>query len=149
MMKARKSIGLVAHDEMKKDLLEWVTYNQETLAQHKLFATGTTGKLIVQQCPTLTLNLLKSGPLGGDQQLGSMISDGDLDVLIFFWDPLQVHAHASDILALQRIAVVYNIVLACDRATADFVLSSPLFQHPYQPVQKPYVEYLDREIPGV
>lgn len=149
MMKARKHIGLVAHDEMKKDLLEWVIYNQETLVKHELFATGTTGKLIAQQCPTLTLNLLKSGPLGGDQQLGSMISSGELDVLIFFWDALQVHAHASDILALQRIAVVYNIVLACDRATADFVLSSPLFQHAYEPALKVYLEYLNRDIPGV
>ena len=125
-----KNIVLIAHDSRKKDLLEWVQYNRDVLREHQLFATGTTGALIAQHTD-LEITRFKSGPLGGDQQVGARISDGDLDILIFFWDPLEPQPHDPDVKALLRIAVLYNIPTACNRATADFLVASPLFHGEY------------------
>ena len=125
-----KNIILIAHDSRKKDLLEWVQYNRAVLKEHKLFATGTTGALIAQHAG-LEVTRFKSGPLGGDQQVGAKISDGELDILIFFWDPLEPQPHDPDVKALLRIAVLYNIPSACNRATADFLVASPLFHGEY------------------
>ena len=125
-----KNIVLIAHDSRKKDLLEWV-HNLEVLREHKLFATGTTGALIAQRTK-LDITRFKSGPLGGDQQVGARISEGDLDILIFFWDPLEPQPHDPDVKALLRIAVLYNIPTACNRATADFLVASPLFHGEYE-----------------
>ncbi len=126
-----KNVVLIAHDSRKKDLLEWVMYNLPVLKEHKLFATGTTGTLIAQHTG-LDVTRFKSGPLGGDQQVGAKISDGDLDILIFFWDPLEPQPHDPDVKALLRIAVLYNIPSACNRATADFLVASPLFHGEYE-----------------
>jgi len=127
-MRARKRIGLVAHDGRKKDLTEWVKFNEGTLSHHDLWATGTTGAMLQAECPSLDISRLKSGPLGGDQQLGAMIAEERLDVLIFFSDPMSSQPHDVDVKALMRMSTVYNIVLAMTRATADFVINSPLFQ---------------------
>ena len=126
-----KNIVLIAHDSCKKDMLEWVKYNRAVLREHRLFATGTTGALIAQRSD-LDIQCFKSGPLGGDQQVGARISDGDLDILIFFWDPLEPQPHDPDVKALLRIAVLYNIPTACNRSTADFLVASPLFHGEYQ-----------------
>lgn len=126
-----KNIVLIAHDSRKKDLLEWVAYNRNVLREHKLFATGTTGALIAKRAE-LEVARFKSGPLGGDQQVGAQISEGALDILIFFWDPLEPQPHDPDVKALLRIAVLYNIPTACNRATADFLVASPLFHGPYE-----------------
>jgi methylglyoxal synthase len=133
----KKKIALVAHDERKEDLLEWVKFNAQKLSDHELFATGTTGKILAEAC-SLSIIRLKSGPLGGDQQLGAMIANGDLDILIFFWDPLTSHPHDVDVKALLRMSVLYNVAVACNRATADFLISSPLFDVQYQPIIKDY-----------
>jgi methylglyoxal synthase len=125
-----KNIVLIAHDSRKKDLLEWVQYNREVLKEHNLFATGTTGGLIARHAK-LEITRFKSGPLGGDQQVGAKISDGALDILIFFWDPLEPQPHDPDVKALLRIAVLYNIPTACNRATADFLVAAPLFHGEY------------------
>ncbi len=130
-MKREKRIALIAHDSRKDDLLEWVAYNRGVLSAHRLFATGTTGALVESRCG-LPVTRFKSGPLGGDQQVGARIAEGDLDVLVFFWDPLESHPHDPDVRALLRIAVVYNVPTACNRATADFVLSSPLLGSEYE-----------------
>jgi methylglyoxal synthase len=129
-MSAMKRIALIAHDSRKEDLLEWVRYNREVLREHRLFATGTTGGLVQARC-ALPVTRFKSGPLGGDQQMGAKIADGDLDVLVFFWDPLEPHPHEPDVRALLRIAVLYNIPVACNRATADFLVASPLIHGEY------------------
>ena len=126
-----KNIVLIAHDSRKKDLLEWVEYNRDVLKEHKLFATGTTGALIAKRAE-LEVTRFKSGPLGGDQQVGAQISEGVLDILIFFWDPLEPQPHDPDVKALLRIAVLYNIPTACNRATADFLVASPLFHGQYE-----------------
>ena len=143
MMKETKRIALVAHDERKKDLLEWVKYNASALRGHRLYATGTTGRIIAEVCD-LAVNRLQSGPLGGDQQLGAMISNSELDILIFFWDPMSAQPHDVDIKALLRMSVVYNIPTACNRSTADFLISSSLFRESYEPILKDYGEYLMR-----
>jgi methylglyoxal synthase len=129
-MSATKRIALIAHDSRKEDLLEWVRYNREVLREHALFATGTSGRLVETRCG-LPVTRFKSGPLGGDQQIGARIADGELDVLVFFWDPLEPHPHEPDVRALLRIAVLYNIPIACNRATADFVVASPLIHGEY------------------
>jgi len=126
-----KNIVLIAHDSRKQDLLEWVRFNREVLKEHRLFATGTTGALIARRAD-LEVTLFKSGPLGGDQQVGARIADGGLDILIFFWDPLEHKPHEPDVKALLRIAVLYNIPTACNRATADFLVASPLFHGEYE-----------------
>jgi methylglyoxal synthase len=136
-LKIKKKIALVAHDERKEDLLEWVKFNAQKLSGHELFATGTTGKILAEVC-SLRIIRLKSGPLGGDQQLGAMIANGDLDILIFFWDPLTSHPHDVDVKALLRMSVLYNVAVACNRASADFLISSPLFDVQYQPIIKDY-----------
>jgi methylglyoxal synthase len=142
-MRKNKRIALVAHDNMKSDLYEWATYNKGLLEQHELYATGTTGTLLEQAlaCPIVKL---QSGPLGGDQQIGAKIAAGELDCLIFFWDPLEPQPHDPDVKALLRIAVVWNIPVACDRATADYVISSPLMTGMYERQLPDYASYLDR-----
>ena len=136
-MQVKKRIALVAHDERKKDLIEWVRENHGRLARHDLYGTGTTGHLVHEQCG-LPVTCLKSGPLGGDQQLGAMIANNELDLLIFFWDPMQAQPHDVDVKALLRMSVLYNIPSACNRSTADFMISSRWFDEPYEPVVKNY-----------
>jgi methylglyoxal synthase len=132
-MSAKKRVVLIAHDNRKADMLEWARYNRETLADHELSATGTTGALIVQELD-LPVTRFLSGPLGGDQQVGAAIAEGRIDFVVFFWDPLEPHPHDVDVKALLRIAVVYNVPMACNRATADFILSSPLMAAEYRRV---------------
>ena len=154
-MKKKKNIAIVAHDNRKKDIIEWVSYNWKELVQHDLICTGTTGKLVeetlIEKCiensvvpPTVTR--LKSGPLGGDQQLGALIVEGGVDTLIFFWDPMQPQPHDVDVKALLRITVLYNIPTASNRSTADFIVSSSLFHEGYQPTLKDYSNYIAREV---
>jgi len=127
----RKRIALVAHDNKKRDLLEWATFNKGTLIQHELCATGTTGTLL-EQALGVDVQKLQSGPLGGDQQIGAKIAEGQVDFIIFFWDPLEPKPHDPDVKALLRIAVVWNVPVACNRASADFMISSPLMASTYQ-----------------
>ncbi len=129
----RKQIALIAHDNRKTDLLEWAKFNRGTLSRHDLHATGTTGALIGEELD-LHVHRFLSGPLGGDQQVGAAIAEGRIDLVIFFSDPLAAHPHDVDVKALLRIAVVYNIPMACNRATADFLLSSPLMGERYVPI---------------
>ena len=140
---ARKRIGLVAHDNMKRDLIEWAVYNRRSLVEHDLFATGTTGTLLEEELGVGIVKL-QSGPLGGDLQIGALIADGAIDLLIFFWDPLQAQPHDPDVKALLRIAVVWNIPVACDRATADFLISSPLMTSDYVRALPDYQSHIDR-----
>ena len=122
----RKKIALVAHDNMKQHMLEWAKFNKEKLRNHDIFATGTTGKNIIE-ATGLKINLFKSGPYGGDMELGALIANGKLDCLIFFWDPLESQPHDVDVKAVLRIAVLYNTPTACNRATANMLISSPMF----------------------
>ena len=144
----RKRIALIAHDNQKGNLLDWARYNRGTLALHELHATGTTGSLLADELG-LDVHRFLSGPLGGDQQIGAKIVDGEIDFLIFFWDPLEQQAHDPDVKALLRMAVVWNIPTACDRATADFVISSPLMDKPYERLVPDYDNYRHRKVPGV
>jgi methylglyoxal synthase len=152
-----KTIGLVAHDNRKRDLIEWVEWNFEILMRHRLVCTGTTGRLVEEglkarlallkdPTPVPEIKRLKSGPLGGDQQLGAMIAEGLIDVIVFFWDPMEPHPHDVDVKALLRIAVVYNIPIACNRSTADFIISSPLLSQPYAPIVKDYSAHVERKV---
>lgn len=143
MMHKRKKIALIAHDNRKQDLLEWVRFNKDSLAEHELYATGTTGKLLAAELG-LNIACFKSGPLGGDQQVGAKIAEGDLDFIVFMWDPLQPHPHDVDVKALLRIAVVYNVPIACNRATADFMISSPLMVEEYDRILIDYDERISR-----
>jgi methylglyoxal synthase len=143
----RRKIALVAHDNKKKDLLEWARFNRELLARHNLSATGTTGALLQNELD-LPVHRLQSGPLGGDQQIGAKISEGEVDFLIFFWDPLEPHPHDTDVRALLRIAVVWNIPVACNRASADFMISSPLMSEPYKRLLPDYRELGERKRPA-
>ena len=142
-LRARKHVGLVAHDGRKQDLLEWVRFNKGTLAEHVLYATGTTGALIHKETG-LEVIRLKSGPFGGDQQMGALISEGEIDILIFFWDPLEPQPHDPDVKALLRIAVLYNIPTASNRSTADFLISSPLLIEPYERLIPDYKKRIKR-----
>ncbi|WP_340113687.1 methylglyoxal synthase [Maribellus mangrovi] len=154
-MKKKKNIAIVAHDNRKKDIMEWVGFNWKELAQHDLVCTGTTGKLVDDTLRTMceqhgtvppTVVRLKSGPLGGDQQLGAMICEGKVDLLIFFWDPMQPQPHDVDVKALLRITVLYNIPTASNRSTADFMVSSHLFHDEYDPILKDYRDYISRDL---
>jgi methylglyoxal synthase len=138
-----KRIALVAHDRKKKDLIEWAEHNREVLALHKLYATGTTGKLL-QDKLDLRVESFFSGPLGGDQQIGAMIAEGRLDFIVFFWDPMEAQPHDSDVKALLRLAVAWNILIACNRTTADFLLTSVLMQEEYLIQVPDYSHYLKR-----
>ena len=142
-MGKNKKIALVAHDRKKRDLVEWAKFNRDLLAHHKVFATGTTGTLLEKELGFPIIKL-QSGPLGGDQQLGAMISEGKIDALIFFWDPLAPLPHDPDVKALLRLAVVWNIPCACNRATADFMISSPLLENNYERKIPDYSSYLSR-----
>src|SRR5712692_1464658 len=144
-MDNRERIALVAHDDKKQDLLEWARFNKVLLRQHELYATGTTGKLLEQELG-VEINKLQSGPLGGDQQIGAKIAAGEIDLLIFFWDPLSTQPHDSDVRALLRIAVVWNIPVACNRASADFMITSPLLSSTstYEHLSPDYHTYTER-----
>jgi methylglyoxal synthase len=131
MMGPRKQIALIAHDNRKGDLLDWARFNRGTLSVHDLYATGTTGSLLASELG-LAISRFVSGPLGGDQQVGAAIVEGRIDFVIFFWDPLEPHPHDVDVKALLRIAVVYNIPIACNRSSADFLLSSTLMSERYE-----------------
>jgi methylglyoxal synthase len=130
-MDKRKNIAMIAHDNRKADILEWARYNQKTLAKHNLYATGTTGGILARELQ-LDIALLRSGPLGGDLQVGAKITESEIDFVIFFWDPLESQPHDVDVKALLRIAVVYNVPVACNRSTADFLISSPLMDTAYE-----------------
>jgi methylglyoxal synthase len=144
-LSSRKTIALVAHDNKKADLIEWADFNKTVLARHELIATGTTGRLLEEKLDRPVTKML-SGPLGGDQQIGAMIAEGKIDVLIFFWDPMEAQAHDSDVKALLRLGVAWNILLACDRATADFILTSPLMHQEYETQIPDYSNYLKRKV---
>ena len=149
-----KNIALVAHDNRKKDLIAWIEWNYTSIIEHKLICTGTTGKMVEQTLKRklekedmdFNITKLKSGPLGGDQQMGAMIAEGKVDVIIFLWDPMEPQPHDVDVKALLRIAVLYNIPTACNRATADFMISSSLIGQEYAPVTKNYESYIKRDL---
>jgi methylglyoxal synthase len=154
-MKEIKRIALVAHDNRKKDLIEWAEWNYEVLIHHKLISTGTTGRFVEEaikkrlkdkEARDVEVTNLKSGPLGGDQQLGALIAEGEIDLIIFLWDPMQPQPHDVDVKALLRISVLYNIPTACNRSTADFLISSPLLKKVYEPILKDYSEYIGRTV---
>lgn len=142
-MQTLKRIALIAHDNKKRDLIEWAAFNRGLLAEHELYATGTTGQLLEQELGVEVVKL-QSGPLGGDQQIGAKIAQGEIDFVIFFWDPLEPHPHDPDVKALLRIAVVWNVPVACNRASADFMISSPLMSNEYERALPDYGEYRDR-----
>jgi methylglyoxal synthase len=141
----RKRIALVAHDNKKLEIIEWAVYNRAALAKHRLYATGTTGFLLEEALDQSVTKFL-SGPLGGDLQVGAKIAEEKIDVLIFFWDPMEAQPHDPDVKALLRVAVACNIPIACDRATADFLLTSSLMQEEYETILPDYSLYLKRKI---
>ena len=141
----RKRIALVAHDNKKKDMIEWAAQNAVILAKHELIASGTTVKLLEEQLVRPVKKLL-SGPLGGDQQIGAMIANGEIDMMFFFWDPMEAQPHDSDVKALLRLCVAWNIPMACDRATADFIMTSPFMHGEYETTIPDYEGYLNRKI---
>ena len=154
-MEKIKNIALVAHDNRKPDLIKWVEFNWDNLRHHNIICTGTTGKLVEEainrfadkeKLPHINIHKLKSGPLGGDQQLGALIAEGKIDILVFLWDPMQPQPHDVDVKALLRITVLYNVPTACNRATADFLISSSLFNERYQQIVKNYEEYIQRKL---
>ena len=156
-MTKRLTVALVAHDNMKRDLAEWVAWNWEKLLSHRLICTGTTGRIVAETLMArrstdsahsrFDITMLKSGPLGGDQQLGSMIANGDIDMLIFFWDPMSAQPHDVYVKALLRLATLYNVPTAINRSSADFLISSPLMgNEEYTPVIKDYKSYIDRQL---
>ena len=156
-MTKRLTVALVAHDNMKRDLAEWVAWNWEKLLSHRLICTGTTGRIVAETLMArrstdsahsrFDITMLKSGPLGGDQQLGSMIANGDIDMLIFFWDPMSAQPHDVDVKALVRLATLYNVPTAINRSSADFLISSPLMgNEEYTPVIKDYKSYIERQL---
>jgi methylglyoxal synthase len=144
-MEQDKKIGLVAHDNKKGDLLQWAKYNRTLLSHHILYATGTTGTALERELD-LEVKRLQSGPLGGDQQIGAKIAENEIDFLIFFWDPLEPQPHDPDVKALLRMAVVWNIPIACNRASADFMISSPLMDAEYDRLVPDYQEYHNRRL---
>lgn len=144
-LETKKTIALVAHDHKKEDLMDWAIFNKSVLKNHNLIATGTTGK-ILEDALNIPIKKLMSGPLGGDQQIGSMIAEGAIDIMIFFWDPMHAQPHDSDVKALLRICVAWNIPLACDRATADFLMTSPFMHEEYEAILPDYADYLHRDI---
>jgi methylglyoxal synthase len=154
-MKKTKRIALVAHDNRKRDLLEWVDWNWKILIDHDLICTGTTGALIeklllekigIAKKDKIRLKKLKSGPLGGDQQLGAMIAERKVDLVIFLWDPMMPQPHEVDVKALLRITVLYNVPTACNRSSADYMISSPLMDSDYRPAENDFSEYTKRKI---
>ena len=145
VLEKRKKIALIAHDNKKKDLIEWAVHNKKELAKHSLVATGTTGKLIEEALDQPVTKLL-SGPLGGDQQIGAMIATGDIDVIFFFFDPMEAQPHDSDVKALLRLAVAWNLPMACDRTTADFLMTSRFMQEEYTYELPNYTHYLNRKV---
>ena len=144
-LERRKKIALIAHDNKKRDLIEWAIHNKIELAKHSLVATGTTGKLVEEALDQPVVKLL-SGPLGGDQQIGAMIATGDIDVVFFFFDPMEAQPHDSDVKALLRLAVAWNLPMACDRTTADFLMTSRFMQEEYEYELPNYTHYLIRQI---
>lgn len=145
---ATKNIALIAHDNKKKDLVEWCSKHKTDLLPHKLYATGTTG-MIIEKETGLVINKLLSGPLGGDQQVGALITEGNVDVMIFFWDPFEPLPHDPDVKALLRIAAVWNIPIACNQSSADFVIASPLFNSTSERMIPDYDSYLAKRAVGL
>ena len=141
----KKRIALIAHDNKKRELIEWTKYNRDTMLKCEVIATGTTGKMLESEL-AIKVRCLQSGPLGGDQQIGALIAEGNVDILIFFWDPLEPLPHDQDIKALLRLAVVWNIPVACNRATADFIFASPLLSNDYKRKMPDFFEYNTRKI---
>ena len=145
ILNSRKRIALVAHDNKKAELIEWAIYNKATLSKHRLYATGTTGSLL-ETALDQSITKFLSGPLGGDQQVGARIAEGKLDVLIFLWDPMESQPHDPDVKALLRVAATWNIPIACNRATADFLLTSPLMYQEYEAILTDYSFYTNRKL---
>lgn len=142
-----KHIALVAHDHKKKELIEWAVFNKATLARHRLYGTGTTGTMLEKALELPVIKFL-SGPLGGDQQIGARIAEGMLEILIFFWDPMESQPHDPDVKALLRVAATWNIPVACNRASADFILTSPLMSDDYEILLPDYSAYTSRKLGG-
>lgn len=145
ILKRRKNIALIAHDHRKNDLIDWCEFNKGSLSKHKLFGTGTTGKLVADKVG-LDIKRFSSGPLGGDLQIGASIVENTIDMMIFFWDPLQAQPHDVDVKALLRIGVLYNIPMACNRSSADFMISSQLLDEKYERYLVDYSQRFSKDI---